>query len=179
MALIKCSECGKEMSDKAKLCPHCGYEKNECPECGKEVKSKSNVCENCGFILKSNKKNIKEFITTRINRLSKTQKYIVGIVLGVTMIFVVFVKLLGGGLSGVYQYTYTYKGKSETETLVLYKNKTCKYYSSRNEDGSCTYQKKNNKVYFIINNIQSKDHYFLIVDKNLVSPDGDIYVKLK
>ena len=24
MALIKCSECGKEMSDKATTCPHCG-----------------------------------------------------------------------------------------------------------------------------------------------------------
>lgn len=24
MALIKCKECGKEMSDKAKVCPHCG-----------------------------------------------------------------------------------------------------------------------------------------------------------
>lgn len=25
MALIKCSECGKEISDKADICPHCGY----------------------------------------------------------------------------------------------------------------------------------------------------------
>ena len=73
MALIKCSECGKEISDKAKLCPHCGFEKNECPECGKEVKSKNNVCENCGFILKNDKKNIKELITTKIDQLSKTQ----------------------------------------------------------------------------------------------------------
>ena len=24
MALIKCSECGKEISDKAKVCPNCG-----------------------------------------------------------------------------------------------------------------------------------------------------------
>ena len=24
MALIKCSECGKEISDKAKSCPNCG-----------------------------------------------------------------------------------------------------------------------------------------------------------
>ena len=24
MALIKCSECGKEVSDKAKACPNCG-----------------------------------------------------------------------------------------------------------------------------------------------------------
>ena len=27
MALIKCPECGKEISDQANICPHCGYEK--------------------------------------------------------------------------------------------------------------------------------------------------------
>ena len=25
MALIKCKECNKEVSDTAKTCPHCGY----------------------------------------------------------------------------------------------------------------------------------------------------------
>ena len=25
MALVKCSECGKEMSDTIKKCPNCGY----------------------------------------------------------------------------------------------------------------------------------------------------------
>lgn len=29
MALIKCPECNKEISDKAKLCPNCGYEQNQ------------------------------------------------------------------------------------------------------------------------------------------------------
>lgn len=29
MALIKCSECGKEYSDTAKECPNCGYQKNK------------------------------------------------------------------------------------------------------------------------------------------------------
>ena len=27
MALIKCPECSKEVSDKAKTCPHCGKNK--------------------------------------------------------------------------------------------------------------------------------------------------------
>lgn len=27
MALIKCDECGNSISDKAKICPHCGYER--------------------------------------------------------------------------------------------------------------------------------------------------------
>lgn len=29
MALIKCVECGKEISDKAKTCPNCGYTKKQ------------------------------------------------------------------------------------------------------------------------------------------------------
>ena len=39
MSLIKCPECNKEISDKAKVCPHCGYEPPVkfdgiyCPKC--------------------------------------------------------------------------------------------------------------------------------------------------
>lgn len=40
MALIKCNECGKEISDKAKVCPHCGY---EIKEENKQLKSKFNT----------------------------------------------------------------------------------------------------------------------------------------
>lgn len=29
MALIKCEECKKEISDSAKQCPHCGYKKRK------------------------------------------------------------------------------------------------------------------------------------------------------
>ena len=38
MALIKCPECGKEISDKAGACPHCG-----CPigSTGQQVESNS------------------------------------------------------------------------------------------------------------------------------------------
>lgn len=32
MALIKCKECGKEMSDKAEVCPHCGYSEKKAQE---------------------------------------------------------------------------------------------------------------------------------------------------
>lgn len=37
MALIKCSECGKQVSDKAQACPNCGAPIStglHCPECG-------------------------------------------------------------------------------------------------------------------------------------------------
>lgn len=50
MSLIKCKECGKEISDKAKTCVHCGAsiheEKKYCPECGKIMKD--NKCSYCG-----------------------------------------------------------------------------------------------------------------------------------
>lgn len=51
MAMIKCKECEKEMSDHAKICPHCGCENNImfCPECDKQLSSKASLCPNCGF----------------------------------------------------------------------------------------------------------------------------------
>lgn len=52
MALIKCKNCGKEISDKSKQCIHCGFEpkeivKNICKECGKEIED--NICNYCGY----------------------------------------------------------------------------------------------------------------------------------
>lgn len=60
MALIKCSNCGKEISDKAKVCPQCGQpvvltpaipeEKTPilCEECGTEIPHGVDACPNCG-----------------------------------------------------------------------------------------------------------------------------------
>ena len=36
MALIKCSECGKEISDKAEICPYCGINIEDSKEISKE-----------------------------------------------------------------------------------------------------------------------------------------------
>ena len=51
MALIKCKECGHEVSDKASVCPNCGcpIEKRiYCFECGQLIPEGVNVCPNCG-----------------------------------------------------------------------------------------------------------------------------------
>lgn len=69
MALIKCNECGKEISDKTTQCIHCGcpIEKElYCNECGKKINKNDKVCKNCGCPLKNesetnNRKNIKVF----------------------------------------------------------------------------------------------------------------------
>ena len=41
MALIKCPECGAQISDAAKQCVHCGCIFKVCPECGKTMFKKS------------------------------------------------------------------------------------------------------------------------------------------
>lgn len=56
MALIVCPGCGKEISDKATVCPKCGHviEKEEqpklivCEECGSEFDESLDSCPNCG-----------------------------------------------------------------------------------------------------------------------------------
>ncbi len=56
MALITCPSCGKEISDRSKVCIHCGYDLSNlkeatarvCPECGMELEEGAEVCPNCG-----------------------------------------------------------------------------------------------------------------------------------
>ena len=54
MSLIKCKECGKEISDTATCCVHCGcpiIKETICPECKKTIPNQETVCPNCGFQL--------------------------------------------------------------------------------------------------------------------------------
>ncbi len=51
MALIKCTECGEMISDKATTCPHCGapIEKMiKCEDCGAEYSADAEMCPQCG-----------------------------------------------------------------------------------------------------------------------------------
>lgn len=61
MAMISCPNCGKQISDRAKACPGCGYvlhkkekaieeqpKKIVCEECGTEITPDMEVCPNCG-----------------------------------------------------------------------------------------------------------------------------------
>lgn len=78
MALIKCNECGKEVSSTAKKCPHCGFEMNSnvCPECGKKVKENDTTCSNCGYPLE--KKSVPGFIYDKLDKITgaRTQNYV-------------------------------------------------------------------------------------------------------
>lgn len=51
MSIIKCPECGHQVSDKAPTCPNCGVEiegkVTRCPECGEIFFKDDVVCPNC------------------------------------------------------------------------------------------------------------------------------------
>lgn len=51
MALINCKECGQQISDAAKICPHCGapvVKDVYCPKCGTKVPENIRFCPTCG-----------------------------------------------------------------------------------------------------------------------------------
>ena len=78
MALIKCKECGEEISSNASTCPHCGY-KNEvhlCPDCGKEVSETDFVCPECGCPLR--KKTANSILTENLDKITgeKSENYV-------------------------------------------------------------------------------------------------------
>lgn len=51
MAIVKCPECGKEISNQAACCIHCGCKITICPECGSAVLESREICPNCGMRL--------------------------------------------------------------------------------------------------------------------------------
>lgn len=78
MALIKCSECGNEISSSAKFCPQCGasVEQHFCPECGVKLKGTEINCPECGFPL--TKKTASNIITENLNKITgaKSENYV-------------------------------------------------------------------------------------------------------
>lgn len=73
MALIKCKECGGEISSSAKNCPHCGIKINleACPECGCKLKGDEPNCPECGYPV--NKKSASNIITENLDKLTGAQ----------------------------------------------------------------------------------------------------------
>lgn len=54
---MHCRNCGKEVLEKAEICPSCGVrplaEKIYCQECGAETKPNQEICVKCGMRLKT------------------------------------------------------------------------------------------------------------------------------
>ena len=67
MALIKCSECGHNVSDRAEMCPNCGCpieKKIYCEECGQELSMNDRKCPNCGCPTKDNNEKAQHLTNT-------------------------------------------------------------------------------------------------------------------
>ncbi len=59
-----CRNCGKEISEVAEICIHCGARplkgRKYCQNCGSEVKEEAEICIKCGVRLLTEKRKIKE-----------------------------------------------------------------------------------------------------------------------
>jgi len=91
MALIKCKNCGEEISDKSTKCVHCGYDTEYsithfCPECGKEY---DNIrCMNCGYSPNSRKDTTNQSVNDSFNFTPLLISLAVGIITFIIMSYV-------------------------------------------------------------------------------------------
>lgn len=109
MALIKCLNCEKEISDKAKVCPQCGQpvvletpvtediKPILCEECGTEISEGMDACPNCGCPVPEEERVAEEVSqkveVTAVNlpKMTKnTKKYIIIAVVVIIAAIVVF-----------------------------------------------------------------------------------------
>lgn len=117
MALIQCPECGKEISDKAKKCVHCGKIfvvedvadiKIKCNECGVILSETDEVCPNCGYTvenIKTKNETNKSGVNVQQSKISnlkikmKTNKaiYYVSIVILICVVGGIGYNLFSGG----------------------------------------------------------------------------------
>lgn len=115
MAMIKCPNCEKEISDKALKCPACGYEMpvntatNRCEECGQELPEGATECPNCGCPVKAvdNTPQRVSVANVELHRISKKTRNIIIAVLALIVIgvgaVIGFGKLQSSNKASVYK----------------------------------------------------------------------------
>ena len=114
MTLIKCSDCGKEISDTSKTCIHCGcpiVKKVKCSECGQEMFETERVCSNCGNKMGGTISiNVNNIDVKKINfHDKKTIIFGAGVLILITIIVVVFI----------------FKGSNKIDIQEIYNNIGC------------------------------------------------------
>lgn len=112
MALIKCTGCGHDVSDKATECPHCGHPISQengsvCKECGIQLPKDATVCPNCGCPT-DNTKAVKIVYYDEEPPTKKKKRWIWALV-------VALLCLIGGGY---YAYTKLFNGGSDKNVIV-------------------------------------------------------------
>lgn len=133
MALINCRNCGKEISDKALICPGCGFqfeektETNEanltlCEECGEVIAEGSDACSKCGCPV--SKEIVKEAIPQKVEltsvnlpinkKLAKKHKMLAAIV----AIIIVLTSIVGIAVKGNKKKEYYNNLESATNLML-------------------------------------------------------------
>lgn len=98
MAMIQCPECGKEISDKAKKCVHCGKvfvekemkEEIKCSECGTILSETDEICPTCGCpveekIINNNEVKPQPVEVASIKMAKKTKKIVIGVIIAIVI----------------------------------------------------------------------------------------------
>lgn len=122
MAMVKCSGCGEEISDKAEKCIHCGKEFSEkesvkeelkCIECGKILSEMDEACPNCGCpVGKKEKKTKKNKIILMI---------VGGCIAIIILICTIFFAVVNS--NPVKKYVYLFNNDKSKEAIAVYNEK--------------------------------------------------------
>ena len=97
MAMIKCLECGAEISSLAKICPKCGApveKRTICEDCGTEILESMETCPKCGCPNPNFFQNHNNIANNTFSSIKKTKKStpqkilsIISLIIGILMIF--------------------------------------------------------------------------------------------
>lgn len=146
MAIIKCSKCGQEISDRAEKCIHCGevIAKGQpikiCPECEKEVPFESTVCPHCGCPIEDVGKTLEQVDNNRYsNSISVKKSKKTRIRTTIAIISAIIVLLLIGYVNRVIELNRQYammklKNSYIAPTVSTYPPAKMDYVEQRNKD---------------------------------------------
>lgn len=139
MALITCSNCGKEVSDKAKTCPACGCQlideiPNEskpivCEDCGTEIPVNAEVCPQCGCPVTVKNESSDESVPQKVEIASvnlstvkkSAKKYIIAAIVVLVLIIagIVIGSIIKSNQSAKNSEDYSENLKAATTTMLL------------------------------------------------------------
>lgn len=173
MALIKCSFCEKEISDKAKVCPQCGHPvalrdedaKNKifirCEECGTDFLNGMEACPNCGCpvtcIKSIDEKPIQKNNTTLVNHLTSIKNgchkkhIIIAIIVIVATTLITLFALGDFGKAG------RYEKAVELMNAAKYEEALSIFSDLGDYENSETYKRKCEKIVALLANYDNAD----------------------
>ena len=169
MALVKCIDCGKEISDNAKICIYCGCpieKKIKCIDCGTEFNENEPYCSKCGCPRRISKK--KNFNIIKKVYHNQTAKTIIVTCICIVALVLSTVTILNNrqpsiDIGGTWKhYDYLISGHTFIETYEFEKNGKAKYtrdiVGTETRTFKCTYKfKKNNTQIKISCNYDTKE----------------------